>query len=390
VVYCSGQCQKDDWPYHKRICSKPAAPAPAPAPAAAPAAPAPGGGAPSADKPLVAKATTDVVGADDDGLDDEDRAAIEEVKRKGYRYFARKLNEEETKAIGDIRPKAVAVASAASAAPAAEAPPSAAATPGSPTAVINPTAAAATAAGASAAAAAGAGGPSTAASSSSSSAAAAAPSSWNKSGTTYEQRNHGDTVRARIKELLKERRAAGDLVVGPIPGVGRLVVTGISNWGESSADVIISRGKSKWIYDLSFKVVVQVLPEDAGREDIQEDMSDDTAAAAADKKSGGDGSGDGKKSDKDNGGDAAAKEKEKEEKGKKRPRALLFFKEVSNMTEADGAREVILEWGSPAPAESQREVIRTALAVDAGAAAGPTKVIRGVVEQSVLEFKAKQ
>ncbi len=59
VNYCGASCAKSDWTFHKRIC---VAPAPAPAPASG---------------------NNVVLGEDD--LDEDDRAAIEEVKKRGYR-----------------------------------------------------------------------------------------------------------------------------------------------------------------------------------------------------------------------------------------------------------------------------------------------------------------
>ena len=41
ATYCSAACQKEDWPFHKRTCAKPAAKSPASA-AAAPLPPLPG------------------------------------------------------------------------------------------------------------------------------------------------------------------------------------------------------------------------------------------------------------------------------------------------------------------------------------------------------------
>jgi hypothetical protein len=366
VVYCNAQCQKSDWQFHKRICSTPApAPSSSSSSSARPPAPAPtstsaatSSSAATSEKPLAAKASTTVIG--DDGLDEEDLAAIQEVKAKGYRYFSRKLDSAETAAIGDIRPKAVAVAPA-------EASPAGAGAGSAVSAVKGPTPIAAPTAGG-AGAGAGSGSPATPASSSSSAASSssATASEWNKNGTTYESRNFFDTIRSRIKELLGERRRAGDLTVGPIPGIGRLMVTGVANWGDSSADVIITRGKTKKIYDLSFDVVVQVFPEAApapSEEELDEGGDDKTKKSTE----GG---------DKDKG----------EEKKAKNPRALLRFQEVSNETEGS-PRDISLKWGSPSPPEAQHDVIRTALAVSPSTAAGPTKIVRDIVERVIQEFK---
>lgn len=208
---------------------------------------------------------------------------------------------------------------------------------------------------------------------------AAAPSTssaseWNKSGTTYEARNLGDFVRTRIKELLHEARKRGDLSAS-LPGIGKLVVTGIAGWGDSSADVIISRGKTKKIYDLAFKVVAQLVPEENAAGSNSDEMED----AAAESKEGEDSASDSSKKSSE----------EKSEATKKNPRVLLYFKEVSNETEdADTGREVEVQWGSPAPAAAQRDTIKTALSVGR-LDAGITSVVRRVVEQVVAEFKSK-
>lgn len=98
VVYCTSQCQKSDWTFHKRICEKPKKAEPKPSNSTA--APAADGGSsssstsaePASDsKPAAAaappKSTAEVLG--DDDLDDDEKAAVEEVRKKGYRLVDR-------------------------------------------------------------------------------------------------------------------------------------------------------------------------------------------------------------------------------------------------------------------------------------------------------------
>lgn len=108
TYYCSGPCQREDWPFHKRNCSKPstadssaAAPVPEPPvtpPAATPAtppasdaaaSPAPTAAAVPAPAPAPAAETAPASAAppsgDDDLYDEEDRAAMAAVRKMGYR-----------------------------------------------------------------------------------------------------------------------------------------------------------------------------------------------------------------------------------------------------------------------------------------------------------------
>ena len=83
--------------------------------------------------------------------------------------------------------------------------------------------------------------------------AVAAPvkgSAWNAAGT-FEERSFGPWLRGRLKELLLDARRAGRLSVELKPGQW-LCARGISGWGGSSADIVIARGKARYVYDLHF------------------------------------------------------------------------------------------------------------------------------------------
>ena len=312
-------------------------------------------------------------------LDAEDLAAMAEVKKKGYRYFARKLGAEETAAIGDITPKAMVVTAVPAAAPASFAPQ-----------LVT---------------------------------AAAAPSSistkseWN-SANTFEERSLGSWTKARLVELVKEGARSGKLVA-PLPGVGRLVVTGIDNWGNSSSDIVISRGKTRYIYDMHFSLVATVVPEVEGGGEISDDddggassravasVAPPAMSTAAFVDSGA----------ADNSSSSTAADMTDDSTvpalvtpvtpsapsgtptltaangadRKKHPRVLLVFPNVANDSEEDVAsgkgREVRVEWGTPAPPEGQQELLRRVVAV--GGPHGLAASCQAIVEQVVAEYKRK-
>jgi hypothetical protein len=283
----------------------------------------------------------------EEDLDADELEALKAVK-KGYRYFARKLDDKEMAAIGDIRPKAIAAPAAAadgtvaaSAAAVAAAAPVSSPPPGSD---------------------AGSG------------AAVSAASAWNTGGT-YEERNLGAWFKDRLKELLREGRRDGSLCA-PLPGGQRLAVSGVTGWGSSSADIVISRGKSRYVYDASFKVTFTLLP-------------GGDAASASTTGPAGSGSGDDDVVMEDHAADEVGDDSKEKDKAGKPPRVHLHFVEVSNETEG-APREVRFLAGKPAPSAAQLDAARAALALDKpDAATGVAAAVRRVVEAVVQEFMAK-
>lgn len=306
-------------------------------------------------------------------LDEDDLAAVAEVKRMGYRYHAVKRGQEELAAIGDIRPKLIGSSAGAagegSSTPAVAPAAAAAATPSTATATPTPVAAS---------------------SSGGAKSAVSSASAWNASGNTVEERDLTPWARSRLKELLRESR--GELVV-PLPGVGRLEVSGITGWGASTFDILISRGKTKYIYDLHVGFVAELVTDAAAAADaaagagsaeplvasggdLRDEAEDgDDASSGGDKKKAADG---GSKK-----GAAASSAGASASSRKKQPRAIVRFPDVSIDSEG-GDREVRVEWGKPAPADDTHDMIRSALHN-----AGVVTALRRVVEALVAEFKTK-
>ncbi len=277
ATYCSAKCAKSDWAFHKRTCEKPkggvtgGAPAPpAPAPAAAPPAPAPRSS-----------------GSDEVELDEEERMAVEELRKAGgYKVHYRSKEDAARwkEAVGEIKHDRVEAASA-------------------PVAVD---------------------------------AGAAAASAWNTAGT-LEQKHLGPWVRTRLAQVLSEARRAGQLAAGP------LVVSDLSGWGDSSADVLIRAGKVRHVYDLSF-VISLALVAGEGADAPVADVTLDGAAGGA--------------------------------------LLQLHFTDVSNTSEGQG-RDVRVTYSDSFP-----EAQRSSPGVLAAQAALLAEV-RGAVEAVVREFKAK-
>lgn len=371
--YCNRECQKSDWSFHKRICEKPKE---SPKPAAAPASsssseatsPAP---APSpSPKPAAPSSSSNEV-----ELDEEDLAAIADVRKKGYAYHRRQLDSKELEMIGDIRPKLASPA---------------------PQPIASPTVSEASSL-ASSAAAAPSLTPTPVPSAEAGAGSMAKASEWN-SGGTIEERDLSPWARGRVKELLRER--AGELVL-PLPGVGRLEVTGVTGWGGSTAEILISRGRAKRIYALEhdFGFLVEMVSDseaataaasgssDAGDSvgtpllsasgmELRDEGEDGEEAARSEGK---------KKKTKgaDSEGGAAPVALASPAKRKKLPRAIVRFPDVSNDTEGS-EREVRVDWGKPAIKEDQREMVRAALHNG-----GVVTALRGVVEALVREFMSK-
>lgn len=310
VTYCSRECQKADWKGgHKAACVtlKPASPvavsaAPSPSPAAVPA-----------KQAVPARATV----KDDVELDADDLDALKSVS-KGYRYFARTMDAKEAAIVGDTRPKRVDGGVAP--------------TSFSPTPI---TAAEAT--------------------------RASAASAWN-SAATFEERDMTTWMRDRLKALLLEAHAAAPLTLH-VEDTGTLVLSGIRGWGSSSASIILSRGKPKFIYDLNFSVAFSITTEAATASASLEDEPDDAPASR----------------------DAGKKD------AKKPSRVCLRFTDVSNDSEEDGGsakgRDVRVEFAGGALAGGVQDRVRVAFASASGVSI-MTRV-RAAVEQAVGEFKAK-
>ncbi len=75
---------------------------------------------------------------------------------------------------------------------------------------------------------------------------ASATSAWNSAGT-MEQRHMRDWYFERLRGLL-----------GALPPAGALRCTGeVAGLGDSTADILMARGKTKHVYDLRFSVVVE-------------------------------------------------------------------------------------------------------------------------------------
>lgn len=335
--YCDRNCQRQDWPFHKRICEKPKfsdadalepkGPPSSSSADAAPVAPAPPAVAPA---PALARDSTVE-------LDAEDLAAIADVKKKGYAYHAQhaRLAAAELQAIGDNRPKLAAVASSSSgggqAAPSSAAPAPAAVSLETPKAP--PT-----------------------------SAACSSASVWN-SGGTVEERDATAWVRGRLKELMRARSSE---LCCALPGVGRLEVVGIEGWGDSSADVLISRGKARFLYDIHCGFTVELVTDEAlagcpdlaevllaGAGPVHDDASGDVDSVAPGNRP-------------------------------KQPRAIVRFPDVSNDTEGQQL-EVRVAWGKPAPKDGNtRELITTTLHNG-----GIVASLRALMEALIADFKAR-
>ena len=169
----------------------------------------------------------------DEDLDDDEREALEAVRKTGYRVHWRKAEDEAAirLAIGGaeaIAPKRIID-------PAAAAASTTSGGGGSPMVVDSSTAPAAISSG-----------------SSSSSTASA----WNTAGTV-EQRHMGIWLRDRIATELLSRSTTTALAPLSLPLAGDLITaTAPTDWDDSSADIIIARGKKKWVYDCAFNIPI--------------------------------------------------------------------------------------------------------------------------------------
>lgn len=309
VVYCNRECQVSDWPYHKRICTPPKkeeAAKPSSGPSTAPAAAAPSTATPAATPAASTAASTSSAAASagssadmDESYDEEDKAALQSVS-KGYRYFARTLDEKETTLIGDIKPKKLeelgGEAASAGAGAGASAPVSASVVAASSTPVLLPSEAATP--------------------------SLTSASVWNKAGT-FEERDLSSWFKTRITDSVVNPATSVDI------GVGDLVVTAVNDW-EGSASVMILRGKPRKIYDVKFKVEVE----------FRMRSGESGAGPAAPEPLGSDG-------------------KPAKAKGNGLAKALLVFHEVSNDCDDEFASE--FQWGNPAAKDTYQDIVRSSV-----------------------------
>ena len=358
MCYCNAICAKQDWQFHKRICSKPVAPAPAPASTSATSTSnttsesvsSTSSTSTSAPHPPPSKKSTLSTNNDDIEYDEDEKAAIDEIKRKGYRHFTSQADVGGLKGVaGGLAPKAVILSDVTT----------------SPTASSSNTVASI----------------SPLSSSSSSSSSSSAASEWNKSGTTYEARSLGDSCKSRLKELLGGIRTKEAV---SLPGIGTLVPSSVTSWGESMADIVITRGKVKHIYDLSFKVSVQIVPEAEVPGEGDGEEEDDTKAKTS--------SSTNSSSTTSTTTSSKSNDTSVSPKPPKRPRVLVSFVDVSNTTEGDSNdstfRDVKIEWGTPSPQEAHKNAIKEALGVERKDG-GLVFALRKAVETVVDEFKRK-
>jgi hypothetical protein len=261
--------------------------------------------------------------------DEEDLAAIAQVKKMGYRYFSKP----DSKNVADIAPKRL------------EAPALATGT----VADTAPTAA----------------------------------SVWNAAGT-FEERNYGPWLRGRVKELLAIRRKEGLLSLQLRPDQW-LCTRGICGWGSSSADVIIARSKVRYVYDVRFSVVLEVVSADEAAASCVDAASfideDGSAVSAAD--------------------DAApAPSPPPADVGsadppKKAPRILLTIEAGADNEPAlpgsesgtGAGRDLMLVPGAPKPSSST--LARAKEAVLGNRGEGIAAVLCATLEAALSEFRAK-
>ena len=165
------------------------------------------------------------------------------------------------------------------------------------------------------------------------------------------------------------------------------------------ADIVITRGKVKHIYDLSFKVSVHVVPD--------AEASAATSSSSSESGLGGDDEDEPKQKDKgssastagaNNNSSSSTSTKASDDnssaspKPPKRPRVLVSFLDVSNTSEGDSSettfRDVKIEWGTPSPQESHKTAIKAALDVERKDG-GLVVALWRAVETVVDEFKRK-
>lgn len=235
-------------------------------------------------------------------------------------------------------------------------------------------------------------------------AGAARGSAWNAAGT-FEERTFGPWLRGRLKELLLAARLAGRLSVELKPGQW-LCARGVSGWGASSADIVIARGKARYVYDLHFAVEFEVLGEEEARALALSPaaLSDDDVAATADEPKAADApapapaaapAADAAVASAAEPGAAvvaaAAVAAAPVEKAEKKPAPRVRLTIEAGAENEEGGRDLAVVGGKPKPSDGTLERARAALDVKARApgAAGVVAAVCEALEAALAEYRAK-
>ena len=223
-------------------------------------------------------------------------------------------------------------------------------------------------------------------------------SAWNSAGT-FEERSFGPWLRGRIKDLLLEARRAGLLMIELKPGQW-LCARGISGWGSSSADILIARGKARYVYDLHFSVVFEVLSEEKAR------VLADSPASLADEEAGSAASVDEPKEEEkeapapvapaeggsaataDGGAAVAAVSTPAAAPEKEKPPARILLS-VEAGEENEKARDLAVVGGKPKPSEGTLARAREQLDVKARSVKGVVSAVCEALETAIAEYRAK-
>lgn len=209
---------------------------------------------------------------------------------------------------------------------------------------------------------------------------ATAASEWNIGGTV-EQKSYGPWTLDKLVENLNAAKKEGKLQV-PVAGSefgggAMLVVSGIKDHEEASAEIIISRGKARKIYDMSFSVVVDVRKKDEYDEAA---VTNEPVELIK-----------GKEKKKDD--DVKEKEEKKDSPAARYPQVILHFPDISNSSADDAesggrGREVQMRFSKkPSFTSSEADAARLACSVQ-NLDSGLVHEIRKAIEQAVQAFLA--
>lgn len=210
ATYCSRNCQKSDWRFHRRTCKKPAKKKTTPSKPSKPAASGGGSGSGSSSssgskaaapapapkpKPAKKKQSPEPTQAE---LDAEDEEIVKSLK--GYRYFHRDITDHEAKLIGDTTPELL----------------ESKASNDDPVPVQH--------------------------------SKITSSSAWNTAGT-WEERDMTKWAKGHLTDLL----------VGITQEVtdGHIAVKELSDW-EGDASIPVIRGKPRFLYDFTFKAKLEL------------------------------------------------------------------------------------------------------------------------------------